>query len=40
MSNVNYSLKHKGVRLIPSSKAWVKTKNGKQKLLRAVNKNV
>ena len=32
MSNVNYSLKHKGVRLIPSSKAWIKTKKGTQKL--------
>ena len=32
MSNVNYSLKHKGVRLIPSSQAWVKGKNGKQRL--------
>lgn len=32
MSNVNYSLKHKGVRLIPSNKAWVKGKNGKQRL--------
>ena len=32
MSNVNYSLKHKGVRLIPSEKAWVKAKNGNMKL--------
>ena len=32
MSSVNYSLKHKGVRLIPSEKAWVTGKNGKQKL--------
>lgn len=32
MSNVNYSLKHKGVRLISSSQAWVKGKNGKRKL--------
>jgi hypothetical protein len=32
MSSVNYSLKHKGVRLIPSEKAWVKGKNGKPKL--------
>ena len=32
MSSVNYSLKHKGVKLIPSEKAWVKSKNGKQKL--------
>ena len=31
MSSVNYSLKHKGVRLIPSEKAWVKGKNGKMK---------
>lgn len=28
MSNVNYSLKHKGVRLLPSEKVWVKSKNG------------
>lgn len=28
MSSVNYSLKHKGVRLIDSQKAWVKGKNG------------
>ena len=32
MSSVNYSLKHKGVRLIPSEKAWVIGKNGKPKL--------
>jgi hypothetical protein len=32
MSSVNYSLKHKGVKLIPSEKAWVKGKNGKLKL--------
>lgn len=32
MSIVNYSLKHKGVKLIPSEKAWSKTKSGKQKL--------
>lgn len=32
MSNVNYSLKHKGVRLISSETAWVKGKNGKVKL--------
>ena len=32
MSNVNYSLKHKGVRLIPSEIAWSKGKNGKMKL--------
>ena len=32
MSSVNYSLKHKGVKLIPSEKARVKGKNGKLKL--------
>lgn len=32
MSSVNYSLKHKGVRLIDSNTAWVKGKNGRQKL--------
>ena len=32
MSSVNYSLKHKGVRLIPADEAWVKGKNGKMKL--------
>ena len=32
MSSVNYSLKHKGVKLIPSEKAWVKGRNGKLKL--------
>ncbi len=32
MSTVNYSLKHKGVRLISSNEAWVKTKTGKDKL--------
>lgn len=32
MSSVNYSLKHKGVRLIASEDAWVKSKNGKAKL--------
>ena len=32
MSSVNYSLKHKGVRLIPSEKAWTRSKNGKLKL--------
>lgn len=32
MSSVNYSLKHKGVKLIPSEKAWVRGKNGKSKL--------
>ena len=32
MSSVNYSLKHKGVRLIASENAWVKGKNGKYRL--------
>ena len=32
MSNVNYSLKHKGVRLISADKAWVRGKNGNRKL--------
>ena len=32
MSNVNYSLKHKGVRLISADKAWVKGKNGNRRL--------
>ena len=32
MSTVNYSLKHKGIRLISPEKAWVTTKNGKRKL--------
>ncbi|MBQ7373030.1 MAG: hypothetical protein IJW64_00470 [Clostridia bacterium] len=32
MSNVNYSLKHKGVRLVTAENAWVKGKNGKMKL--------
>lgn len=32
MSNVNYSLKHKGVRLIPADKAWKTGKNGKRRL--------
>ncbi len=32
MSSVNYSLKHKGVQLISSEKAWTKTKKGKPKL--------
>ena len=31
MSSVNYSLKHKGVRLIASDEAWVKGKNGKRR---------
>ncbi len=32
MSSVTYSLNHKGVRLIPREKAWIKGKNGKMKL--------
>lgn len=32
MSNVNYSLNNKGVRLIPAEKAWIKGKNGKLRL--------
>ena len=32
MSSVNYSLKHKGVCLIPSEKAWVSGTKGKRKL--------
>ena len=32
MSSVNYSLKHKGIRLISSEEAWSKTNNGKYKL--------
>ena len=32
MSSVNYSLNHKGVRLISAQKAWVTGKNGKMKL--------
>lgn len=32
MSNVNYNLKSKGVRLISAENAWVKGKNGKMKL--------
>ncbi len=31
MSSVNYSLKHKGIRLISSDEAWVYTKKGKPK---------
>ena len=30
MSSVNYSLNHKGVRLISAEKAWSSTKNGKR----------
>ncbi len=29
MSTVNYSLKHKGVRLISAETAWVQSKSGK-----------
>ena len=32
MSNINYSLNHKGVRLISSEDAWVKGKDGKMRL--------
>lgn len=32
MSTVNYSLKHKGVRLITAEEAWVSGKNGRRKL--------
>ena len=32
MSTVNYSLKHKGVRLIDAQDAWVKCKNGSVRL--------
>lgn len=32
MSNVNYNLKNKGVRLISSDEAWIKGKTGKVKL--------
>lgn len=32
MSTVNYSLKHKGVRLIGASEAWVIGKNGSRRL--------
>lgn len=32
MSNVNYSLKNKGVRLIDAQEAWVFGKNGKLRL--------
>ena len=28
MSSVNYSLKHKGVRLVSSDEAWIKGKKG------------
>ena len=32
MSSVNYSLKHKGVRLVSAEGAWKKGKNGKMRL--------
>ena len=32
MSSANYNLKNKGVRLISSDDAWIKGKNGKQRL--------
>ena len=32
MSSVNYSLNHKGVRLISSEEAWTKSKKGNPKL--------
>lgn len=32
MSNVNYSLKHKGVRFVSADEAWVRGKNGKRKM--------
>ena len=32
MSSVNYNLKNKGVRLISADKAWIISKNGKQRL--------
>ena len=32
MSTVNYSLKHKGVRLIGADEAWVRGRNGKLRL--------
>lgn len=32
MSTVNYSLNHRGVRLIGASEAWIKGKNGKLRL--------
>ena len=36
MSSVNYSLNHKGVRLISAQKAWVTGKNGKMKYVSDV----
>lgn len=32
MSNVNYTLNRRGVRLIPAEEAWVKGKNGRLRL--------
>jgi len=32
MSNINYSLNNKGVRLISSNEAWIIGKNGKKRL--------
>ena len=32
MSSVNYSLKHRGVRLVTAEEAWVRGKNGKRRL--------
>lgn len=32
MSSINYSLNHKGVRLISADTAWVKGKNGNRRL--------
>lgn len=32
MSTVNYNLKNKGIRIISSEEAWIKSKNGKFKL--------
>ena len=32
MSSVNYSLKHKGVKLVPASEAWIVGKNGRMRL--------
>lgn len=32
MSSINYSLNHKGVRLIDSQDAWIRSKNGKLRL--------
>lgn len=32
MSNVNYSIKNKGVRLVDAQEAWVRGKNGEMRL--------